>query len=79
MADPAQLRVGDDTYSIFRLPERAGRLPYTLRILLEQAAERGAQRGYNRVVADHARGTGLASTALKSRGVNLSGSIPRRA
>ena len=41
MADPAQLRVGDDAYSIYRLPERAARLPYTLRILLENVLRNG--------------------------------------
>ena len=36
-----ELRVGEETYSIHRLPERAGRLPYTLRILLENVLRNG--------------------------------------
>ncbi len=41
MADPARIHVGEAAYSIFRLPERAGRLPYTLRILLENVLRNG--------------------------------------
>ena len=37
----AQLRVGDETYSIFRLGAEAARLPYTLRILLENVLRNG--------------------------------------
>ena len=47
MAEPAQLRVGNETYSIFRLDAlQAGwdvaRLPYTLRILLENVLRNGS-------------------------------------
>jgi len=47
MAQPAQLRVGDETYSIFRLDELqatwdVARLPYTLRILLENVLRNGS-------------------------------------
>ncbi len=46
MAQPAQLRVGDETYSIYRLDELqaswdVARLPYTLRILLENVLRNG--------------------------------------
>ena len=46
MAEPAQLRVGDASYSIFRLAELQARwdiarLPYTLRILLENVLRNG--------------------------------------
>ncbi|MEN3341089.1 MAG: aconitate hydratase, partial [Actinomycetota bacterium] len=46
MAEPGQLRVGEDTYSIYRLDELqaqwdVARLPYTLRILLENALRNG--------------------------------------
>jgi len=41
MAEPSELRVGDATYSIHRLDERAARLPYTLRILLENVLRTG--------------------------------------
>ncbi|HLX21101.1 MAG TPA: aconitate hydratase AcnA [Gaiellaceae bacterium] len=37
----SQLRVGDETYSIHRLDESASRLPYTLRILLENVLRNG--------------------------------------
>jgi aconitate hydratase len=36
-----QLRVGDETYGFHRLDERAARLPYTLRILLENVLRNG--------------------------------------
>ena len=36
-----QLRVGDETYSFYRLDERSKRLPYTLRILLENVVRNG--------------------------------------
>ncbi len=47
MAQPAQLRVGDETYSIYRLDELqakwdVARLPYTLRILLENVLRNGS-------------------------------------
>jgi aconitate hydratase A / 2-methylisocitrate dehydratase len=37
----AELRVGDRSYEIHRLDERAARLPYTLRILLENVIRNG--------------------------------------
>jgi aconitate hydratase len=40
MADQ-QLRVGNESYSFFRLDAEAGRLPYTLRILLENVLRNG--------------------------------------
>jgi aconitate hydratase len=47
MAQPEQLRVGDETYSIYRLDALqsrwdVARLPYTLRILLENVLRNGA-------------------------------------
>jgi aconitate hydratase len=47
MAVPAELRVGDETYSIFRLDALqsrwdVARLPYTLRILLENVLRNGS-------------------------------------
>ena len=47
MAEPAQLRVGEETYSIFRLDALqarwdVARLPYTLRILLENVLRNGS-------------------------------------
>ncbi|HET8895558.1 MAG TPA: aconitate hydratase AcnA [Gaiellaceae bacterium] len=41
MVERAQLRVGDSTYGIVRLGEEAARLPYTLRILLENVLRNG--------------------------------------
>ena len=46
MAQPAQLRVGNETYSIYRLDALqakwdVARLPYTLRILLENVLRNG--------------------------------------
>ena len=46
MAQPDQLRVGDETYSIYRLDALqatwdVARLPYTLRILLENVLRNG--------------------------------------
>src|SRR6266571_78715 len=46
MAEPAELRVGDETYSIYRLDSLqaqwdVARLPYTLRILLENVLRSG--------------------------------------
>src|SRR5437763_15178361 len=41
MAERAQIRVGDSTYGIVRLDETAARLPYTLRILLENVLRNG--------------------------------------
>ncbi|HKB94358.1 MAG TPA: aconitate hydratase AcnA [Gaiellaceae bacterium] len=41
MADSAQLRVGEESYSFFRLGAEAARLPYTLRILLENVLRTG--------------------------------------
>jgi aconitate hydratase len=46
MAQPAQLRVGDETYSIYRLDALqakwdVARLPYTMRILLENVLRNG--------------------------------------
>ncbi|MDP9261668.1 MAG: aconitate hydratase [Actinomycetota bacterium] len=48
MAEPAQLRVGDTTYSIYRLDALqakwdVARLPYTLRILLENVLRNGSE------------------------------------
>jgi aconitate hydratase len=48
MAEPAQLRVGDQSYSIFRLDALqprwdVARLPYTLRILLENVLRNGTE------------------------------------
>jgi aconitate hydratase len=48
MAQPEQLRVGDDTYSIYRLDALqprwdVARLPYTLRILLENVLRNGSE------------------------------------
>src|SRR3954466_15658037 len=47
MAEPAQLRVGDAAYSIYRLDALQAkwdvtRLPYTLRILLENVLRNGS-------------------------------------
>src|ERR671933_397754 len=47
MAQPEQLRVGDETYSIYRLDSLQAawdveRLPYTLRILLENVLRNGS-------------------------------------
>jgi Aconitase A len=36
-----QLRVGDESYGYYKLDERAARLPYTLRILLENVLRNG--------------------------------------
>jgi aconitate hydratase A / 2-methylisocitrate dehydratase len=36
-----QLRVGDESYGIYKVDERAVRLPYTLRILLENVLRKG--------------------------------------
>src|ERR1700758_3740735 len=46
MAEPAELRVGEQTYSVFRLDALqakwdVARLPYTLRILLENVLRNG--------------------------------------
>lgn len=46
-------------------------------VLLEKAAEAGADRGYARAVRDVASGSGAMSRALKSRGVNLSARLPK--
>jgi aconitate hydratase len=48
MAEPEQLRVGDETYSIYRLDALqsrwdVARLPYTLRILLENVLRNGTE------------------------------------
>ncbi len=48
MAAPSQLRVGDRTYEIFRLDglqatHDVARLPYTLRILLENVLRTGSE------------------------------------
>ena len=40
-----QLRVGDESYGFHRLDERATRLPYTLRILLENVLRQGSEEG----------------------------------
>ena len=40
-----QLRVGDESYGFHRLDERAARLPYTLRILLENVLRQGSEEG----------------------------------
>lgn len=50
-----------------------------IQIMLERAAEQGAQRGYSRAVADVASGTGRLSAALSGRGVNLGNAALRRA
>lgn len=50
----------------------------SLTILLERAAEAGASRGYAKVVADLSAGTGRASAALKSRGVDMGNAALRR-
>src|SRR4051812_26611737 len=49
MAEPQQLRVGDETYSIYRLDSLqprwdVARLPYTLRILLENVLRNGSEQ-----------------------------------
>jgi aconitate hydratase len=41
----AELRVGDETYEIHRLDPAAARLPYTLRILLENVVRNGGDPG----------------------------------
>src|SRR5438067_10106158 len=41
MGDASELRVGSETYSVYRLPESAARLPYTLRIVLENVLRNG--------------------------------------
>jgi len=41
----AQLSVGDETFEIHELPSGAGRLPYTLRILLENVLRIGGDAG----------------------------------
>src|ERR1700745_3131241 len=38
-----QLRVGDESYGIHKLDDRAARLPYTLRILLEKVLRNGGE------------------------------------
>jgi aconitate hydratase len=38
-----QLRVGDESYGFYKLDERAARLPYTLRILLENVLRNGSE------------------------------------
>src|SRR5690349_23055430 len=48
MTDPQQLRVGSETYSIYRLDALqtrwdVARLPYTLRILLENVLRNGSE------------------------------------
>src|SRR5262245_41106377 len=40
-----QLRVGDETYSFHKLDAAAARLPYTLRILLENVLRHGSNEG----------------------------------
>jgi len=54
MVEPAQLRVGGDTYSIYRLDRLqprwdVERLPYTLRILLENVLRSGSEAGVEAV------------------------------
>jgi aconitate hydratase len=44
-----QLRVGGETYGIHRLPDDATRLPYTLRILLENVVRSGTEDEFSAV------------------------------
>lgn len=49
-----------------------------LQIMLAAAVKEGARQGHAKVVAEIASGTGDAATALKGRGVSLSGALSRR-
>src|SRR5690349_23080063 len=56
MASPAQLRVGDRTYEIYRLDSLQAshdiaRLPYTLRVLLENALRTGSEHDVEAVAS----------------------------
>src|SRR5690348_13482204 len=44
-----QLRVGDESYGFHKLPDGAARLPYTLRILLENVLRQGSADGADAV------------------------------
>ena len=46
-----QLRVGDESYGLHKLPETAARLPYTLRILLENVLRQGSEDGADAVAS----------------------------
>ncbi len=46
-----RLRVGDETFGIHKLDSSAGRLPYTLRILLENVLRDGSEEGVDAVAA----------------------------
>ena len=56
MVKPSQLRVGDRTYEIFRLDglqasHDVGRLPYTLRVLLENVLRTGSEHDVDAVAS----------------------------
>src|SRR5438270_12797850 len=44
-----QLRVGDESYGIHKLDDRAARLPYTLRILLENVLRNASEEAVEAV------------------------------
>src|SRR5690348_18371779 len=46
-----QLRVGDESYGFHKLPDAAARLPYTLRILLENVLRQGSEDGADAVAS----------------------------
>ncbi|HET8527555.1 MAG TPA: aconitate hydratase AcnA [Gaiellaceae bacterium] len=73
MAQPAELRVGDETYSIYRLDALqakwdVARLPYTLRILLENVLRNGSDAEVEAVA-------GWVATAEPSREISF---VPAR-
>src|SRR6185437_13939521 len=45
----AQLRIGDESYGVHKLDAAAARLPYTLRILLENVLRSGSEDGVEAV------------------------------
>jgi len=60
MASPSQLRVGERSYAIYRLDELQGRydivrLPYTLRVLLENVLRNGDEADVEAVARWNAR------------------------
>src|SRR5690242_6888462 len=70
MAEAAQLRVGDHSYEIFRLdalqvPHDVARLPYTLRVLLENVVRTGSEHDVEAVA-------GWDATAAPSQEISFS-------
>jgi aconitate hydratase len=67
MVEPSSLKVGERSYSIFRIGEleNAASLPYTLRILLENVARAGSEEGIAAV-------TGWDAGAEPSREISFS-------